>query len=174
MRLPKFVLEIVGHMGSMLCVKNLRLWTGRTLQDTHKYTFLPYKSVQRPGTLQPVSNHHADNGTHALTHVLAIDGTVAFAEWQPERLSLNITNSGAINEPVSIAFEIAVRESVKQPEREPELVLEDVKDGYVTVDGARRDYGVVVNAAGLRYDDWSIDHAATKERRAKVRSGAGD
>jgi len=59
-------------------------------------------------------------------------------------------------------------------EREPELVLEDVKDGYVTVDGARRDYGVVVNAAGLRYDDWSIDHAATKERRAYVRSGAGD
>ena len=29
-------------------------------------------------------------------------------------------------------------------EREPERVLRDVRDGYVTIDGAARDYGVVV------------------------------
>lgn len=29
-------------------------------------------------------------------------------------------------------------------ERQPERVLRDVRDGYVTIDGAARDYGVVV------------------------------
>ena len=29
-------------------------------------------------------------------------------------------------------------------EREPERVLRDVRDGYVTIEGAARDYGVVV------------------------------
>jgi N-methylhydantoinase B len=52
--------------------------------------------------------------------------------------------------------------------REPERVLIDVRDGYVTVAGAARDYGVVVvgdpdeDPEGL-----SVDEAAT----ARLRSG---
>jgi N-methylhydantoinase B len=36
-------------------------------------------------------------------------------------------------------------------EREPERVLRDVRDGYVTIEGAARDYGVVVTG-GLVLD----------------------
>ncbi len=37
--------------------------------------------------------------------------------------------------------------------RPVERVLEDVRQGYVTVDGARRDYGVVVDAVTMTVDD---------------------
>jgi N-methylhydantoinase B len=44
-------------------------------------------------------------------------------------------------------------------ERAPEQVLEDVLDGYVTVEGARADYGVVVSGG-------AVDAAATAAERA--------
>jgi N-methylhydantoinase B/oxoprolinase/acetone carboxylase alpha subunit len=44
-------------------------------------------------------------------------------------------------------------------EREPYLVREDVIDGYVTREGAKRDYGVVLK------EDLSIDKKATQKRR---------
>lgn len=44
--------------------------------------------------------------------------------------------------------------------RTPERVLEDVREGYVTIEGARRDYGVVVDANTL-----SIDIQATRALR---------
>lgn len=44
-------------------------------------------------------------------------------------------------------------------EREPARVLKDVRDGYVSVDGARRDYGVVIN-------DGTVDEDATATVRA--------
>ena len=47
-------------------------------------------------------------------------------------------------------------------ERNPELVLGDVLDGYVSIDGARDDYGVVINP-----DKLSIDHKATAELRRR-------
>ncbi len=47
-------------------------------------------------------------------------------------------------------------------EREPRRVLEDVLDGYVSVEAARRDYGVV-----LAPDGESIDEAGTTKLRAK-------
>jgi N-methylhydantoinase B len=37
-------------------------------------------------------------------------------------------------------------------EREPERVLQDVLDGFVTVEGARRDYGVVIDSATMKID----------------------
>jgi N-methylhydantoinase B len=49
-------------------------------------------------------------------------------------------------------------------DRDPEIVLGDVMDGYVTVEGARDDYGVVIDEQTL-----SIDHAATKALREKMR-----
>lgn len=44
--------------------------------------------------------------------------------------------------------------------REPEAVLADVMDGYVSVDSARRHYGVAINA-----DTWQIDLSATQALR---------
>lgn len=44
--------------------------------------------------------------------------------------------------------------------REPEAVLEDVLEGYVSIEVARRHYGVAINA-----DTWQIDLSATKELR---------
>jgi len=51
-------------------------------------------------------------------------------------------------------------------EREPQAVLEDVLDGYVSVEAARRDYGVVLHVDGRRVD---ID-ATRNERAARSRS----
>jgi N-methylhydantoinase B len=57
-------------------------------------------------------------------------------------------------------------------EREPEAVLEDVLNGYVSIEAAKRDYGVVVLST-KRPDEqvslprhFSVDHAATAELRA--------
>ncbi|GMR10020.1 MAG: hydantoinase B/oxoprolinase family protein [Anaerolineae bacterium] len=48
-------------------------------------------------------------------------------------------------------------------ERDPALVREDVIDGYVTRQGAERDYGVVLK------DDLSIDEKATEKQREALR-----
>ena len=45
-------------------------------------------------------------------------------------------------------------------ERDPDRVLEDARNEYVSVEGAACDYGVVV-----RTEDWTVDHEATAERR---------
>ena len=47
-------------------------------------------------------------------------------------------------------------------ERDPEAVRADVLDEYVSVGGARRDYGVVIDPRTLE-----IDHAATRKLRAR-------
>lgn len=49
-------------------------------------------------------------------------------------------------------------------DRDPEFVLGDVMDGYVTLDGARADYGVVINANPL-----TIDSKATQGLREQRR-----
>lgn len=46
-------------------------------------------------------------------------------------------------------------------ERDPEKVREDVIDGYVSIEGARRDYGVVLN------DDLTINESATRQARSQ-------
>jgi len=50
-------------------------------------------------------------------------------------------------------------------EREPEKVIDDVLDELVSMEGARRDYGVAVNGSG---DDLAIDWTET-ERLRKAR-----
>ncbi|MBN1189938.1 MAG: hydantoinase B/oxoprolinase family protein [Dehalococcoidales bacterium] len=47
-------------------------------------------------------------------------------------------------------------------ERDPQAVLRDVINGYVSIEGARRDYGVVIDPGSLR-----IDIRATHELRSK-------
>jgi N-methylhydantoinase B len=51
-------------------------------------------------------------------------------------------------------------------DREASRVVADIRDGYVSADAARRDYGVVIDAAGD-----SID-SATESERARMRRGA--
>ena len=58
-------------------------------------------------------------------------------------------------------------------ERDPKLVLEDVIDGYVSVAGARNDYGVVVEPIDIEIDEWRIDLPATERERAQIRADRG-
>ena len=51
-------------------------------------------------------------------------------------------------------------------EREPERVAEDVRDGLITAEDARRDYGVVIRPDG------SLDQAATETLREGMARGA--
>lgn len=55
-------------------------------------------------------------------------------------------------------------------EREPEAVLEDVIDEYVSVERALRDYGVVVEVRDREVDDIVLDEAATAAARAEIRA----
>jgi N-methylhydantoinase B len=48
-------------------------------------------------------------------------------------------------------------------ERDPTAVLEDVLDEYVSLEGARRDYGVVIDPK-----DWRVDRDATEKLRAQI------
>jgi N-methylhydantoinase B len=57
-------------------------------------------------------------------------------------------------------------------EREPERVLEDVLDEYVSVEGARRDYGVVLRGS-LAALDLEIDREETARLRARLRQRRG-
>ena len=53
-------------------------------------------------------------------------------------------------------------------ERDPQQVCEDVLDEYVTADGARRDYGVVLRGS-LEALDLTVDLEATQLLREKLR-----
>src|SRR6059036_239647 len=57
-------------------------------------------------------------------------------------------------------------------ERPPAKVLDDVLDEYVSVEGARRDYGVVL-AGSLEELTLAVDHVATERLRAEMRAGRG-
>ena len=50
-------------------------------------------------------------------------------------------------------------------DRDPEAVLDDVRDGFVSVQSAQLDYGVIVLDEGDR-----VDYAVTKELRRKIRA----
>ena len=52
-------------------------------------------------------------------------------------------------------------------DREPELVLDDVREGKVSPSAAEQRYGVVIDLASMR-----VDEAATRARRATMREAA--
>ena len=56
-------------------------------------------------------------------------------------------------------------------DRPAQAVLDDVLDEYVSVEGAERDYGVVLTGS-LEELTLEIDEAATEQRRAAMRAGA--
>jgi N-methylhydantoinase B len=55
-------------------------------------------------------------------------------------------------------------------EREPERVRDDVADGYVTLDRARKDYGVVLQELNADLGRYEIDLEATARERERIRS----
>jgi len=58
-------------------------------------------------------------------------------------------------------------------DRDPEMVLRDVRDEYVSIEGARRDYGVVIRGDAERHpEQLEIDHGATAALRNAMHAGA--
>lgn len=56
-------------------------------------------------------------------------------------------------------------------DRDPEQVCRDVRDEYVSIAGAWRDYGVAISGDPQRHpEQLTIDHAATTARRAELRA----
>jgi N-methylhydantoinase B len=55
-------------------------------------------------------------------------------------------------------------------EREAQAVLEDVLDGYVSLAGARQDYGVVIHVVDAERLAYEIDIAETQRLRASLRN----
>jgi len=58
--------------------------------------------------------------------------------------------------------------AVEEVERDPRAVLEDVADGYVSVERARRDYGVVVREVDADLAEYELDEAATAAERKQI------
>jgi N-methylhydantoinase B len=52
-------------------------------------------------------------------------------------------------------------------ERAPERVLADVRGGYVSLEAARRDYGVVIQQNGRHFE---LEIAATVQLRQEMRN----
>ena len=50
-------------------------------------------------------------------------------------------------------------------ERDPERVLRDVRNEFVSVGAARDDYGVVIDVTS-----WTVDHPGTMKRREELRT----
>lgn len=55
--------------------------------------------------------------------------------------------------------------------RDPASVKEDVEDGYVSPEGAKRDYGVVVREVDAELAEWEVDKEATEKERTLIRGG---
>jgi N-methylhydantoinase B len=54
-------------------------------------------------------------------------------------------------------------------ERDPALVLEDVADGYVSIERAAKDYGVVLTVIDAELCAYAVDEAVTKMTREAIR-----
>ncbi|ADJ16714.1 5-oxoprolinase (ATP-hydrolyzing) (plasmid) [Halalkalicoccus jeotgali B3] len=59
-------------------------------------------------------------------------------------------------------------------ERDPEAVLEDVIDEYVSIDRAKKDYGIVIHAVDPDRCEYTIDQEATDTQREYIRQNRGD
>jgi N-methylhydantoinase B len=55
-------------------------------------------------------------------------------------------------------------------ERDSALVLEDLADGYVSVERAKKDYGVVIRVVDDDLDEYEVDVDATERERAFIRA----
>jgi N-methylhydantoinase B len=105
------------------------------------------KAIPMSGTLDPVTQELSPAGEYVFMRDEAAAGHGAIAR--------HITNGGG---GWGRAFD-----------REPERVMRDVRDGYVSLEGARRDYGdVVLGDPDHDPEGLSVDAAATAALRAKA------
>ncbi len=88
-------------------------------------------------------------------HAFEVETTAFYVEHQPgERYEYRYGGGGGWGDPL---------------ERDPAKVLEDVLDEYVSVEGARRDYGVVLRGS-LEDLSLAVDWEATEALRAQLRA----
>lgn len=59
-------------------------------------------------------------------------------------------------------------------ERDIDAVLEDVIDGYVSLERARKDYGVVIHEIDAELDQFEVDYSATDSTREYIRQNRQD
>jgi N-methylhydantoinase B len=59
-------------------------------------------------------------------------------------------------------------------ERDPEAVVEDVKDDYVSIERAETDYGVVIEEIDADLCEYELDEDATEEQREHIRENRDD
>lgn len=55
-------------------------------------------------------------------------------------------------------------------ERDPNAVLEDVIDGYISIGRAQKDYGVVITELDAELDQYEIDFAASEQARERIQN----
>jgi N-methylhydantoinase B len=88
-------------------------------------------------------------------HSQVVETTAFYVEHQPgERYEYRYGGGGGWGNPL---------------EREPQKVLDDVLDEYVSIEGARRDYGVVLTGS-LQELDLAVDLPATQALRAQMQA----
>ncbi|MFB7576665.1 hydantoinase B/oxoprolinase family protein [Streptomyces sp. NPDC056165] len=58
--------------------------------------------------------------------------------------------------------------------RDPHLVVEDVIDGYVSLDRAAKDYGVVIRPVSPELDEYELDQQATDALRTEIAAARAD
>src|SRR5262249_19998026 len=94
------------------------------------------------------------------------------------RLNPGTPSERAVHSKASDTFQHGDVVSFQQPgaggygppwERDPQAVVRDVVEDYVSIEGARRDYGVVVDPATL-----TVDEAATRAAREAMQAAAPD
>ena len=59
-------------------------------------------------------------------------------------------------------------------ERDPQAVLDDVIDGYVSLERAERDYGVVITTGDIELDEYFLDEAGTEKAREHIRANRAE
>jgi len=94
-----------------------------------------------------------DGGSAGAKGAISVNEGAPFK--RPDRADLATGDHAAFQQPGGGGFGPAT-------DRDVDLVAADVREGYVTVEGALRDYGVVLNPVSLE-----VDTSATAQARAK-------
>ena len=126
------------------------------LVDAKVYTYvvgmrypMPGICGGRPGAPNELIIRYGSDDPYRVTHT---------ADWVPikagQRIMYDYGGGGGWGDPLA---------------RDPQAVLDDVLDEYVSVEGARRDYGVVLTGS-LEDLTLAVDHEATTALRARMRA----
>lgn len=120
------------------------------------------------------------NVRHAISFDLPAQGTEG---GQPGRKGRVIVNASTSNETVvegwsyelkagdTLTFEGGGGGGLGEPlQRSPDNIVSDVTEGFVSIEGARNDYGVVIRSEDGIY---SLDKKATGELRSKLGTPLG-